>query len=143
MTRFGKFYRFPREIARDITYIPSILERVQRWRVSWILFIYLFIFFQSPNYLIYLNRFSLLAHLFFYITSVSNFQLQLVYTIWIVATFRFFIKSPEEGRLVRPKYRETLSRFSLCCFVIYVYIFVIVVYLIVERAGRSLCEAIF
>ena len=44
MTRFGKFYRFPREIARDITYIPSILERVQRWRVSWILFIYLFIF---------------------------------------------------------------------------------------------------
>ena len=109
-----------------------------------VIFIYLFIyFFQSPNYLICLNRFSLLAHLFFYITSVSNFQLQLVYTIWIVATFRFFIKSPEEGRLVRPKYRETLSRFSLCCFVIYVYIIVNVVYLIVGRAGRSLCEAIF
>ena len=38
-------------------------------------------------------------------------------------TFRFFIKSPEEGRLVRPKYRETSSRSSLCCFVIYVYLF--------------------
>ena len=35
-------------------------------------------------------------------------------------TFRFFIKSPEEGRLVRPKHRETSNRFSLCCFVIYV-----------------------
>ena len=40
-------------------------------------------------------------------------------------TFRFFIKSLEEGRLVRPKYRETSSRFCLCCFVIYVYIFVL------------------
>ena len=34
------------------------------------------------------------------------------------------IKSPKEGRLVRPKDRENSSRFSLCCFVIYVYIFV-------------------
>ena len=33
-------------------------------------------------------------------------------------TAGFFIKSPEEGRLVRLKYREILSRFSLCCFVI-------------------------
>ena len=33
---------------------------------------------------------------------------------------RFFIKSPEEGRLVRLNYRETSSRFSLCCFVIHV-----------------------
>ena len=33
------------------------------------------------------------------------------------------VKSPEEW-LVRPKYRETSSCFSLCCFVIYVYIFV-------------------
>ena len=33
------------------------------------------------------------------------------------------VKSPEEEWLVRPKYRETSSRFSLCCFVIYVYIF--------------------
>ena len=40
-------------------------------------------------------------------------------------TFRFFIKSPEEGRLVRPKYRETSCRFSLCCFVIHVYILVL------------------
>ena len=40
-------------------------------------------------------------------------------------TFRFFIKSLEEGRLVRPKHRETSSRFCLCCFVIYVYIFVL------------------
>ena len=29
---------------------------------------------------------------------------------------RFFIKYPEEGRLVRPKYREASSRFSLYCF---------------------------
>ena len=29
--------------------------------------------------------------------------------------FRLFIKSPEEGRLVRPKYPETSSQFSLCC----------------------------
>ena len=34
------------------------------------------------------------------------------------------MKSPKEGRVVRPKYRETSSRFSLCCFVIYAYIFV-------------------
>ena len=34
-------------------------------------------------------------------------------------------KSPEEGRLVRPKYRENSSRLSLCCFVIYVYIFIL------------------
>ena len=33
------------------------------------------------------------------------------------------IKSPEEGLLVRPKYRETSSRFSLCSSVINVYIF--------------------
>ena len=33
------------------------------------------------------------------------------------------IKSPEEGLLVRPKYRETSSRFSPCSFVINVYIF--------------------
>ena len=84
------------------------------------LVIFLFIFFQLPNSLICLNRFSLLAHLVFYITFVSNFQLLLVvYNIWIVTTYRFFIKSPEEGRLVRPKYRETSSRFSLCRFVIY------------------------
>jgi len=38
-------------------------------------------------------------------------------------TFRFFIKSPEEGRLVRPKYREISSRFSLCYFVIQMSIF--------------------
>ena len=84
------------------------------------LVIFLFIFFQLPNSLICLNRFSLLAHLVFYITFVSNFQLLLVvYNIWIVTTYRFFIKYPEEGRLVRPKYRETSSRFSLCRFVIY------------------------
>ena len=40
--------------------------------------IFLFIFFQLPNSLICLNRFSLLAHLVFYITFVSNFQLLLV-----------------------------------------------------------------
>ena len=34
------------------------------------------------------------------------------------------VKSPEEEWLVRPKYRETSSCFSLCCFVIYVYTFV-------------------
>ena len=33
------------------------------------------------------------------------------------------IKSPEEGRLVCPKYQETSSRSSLSCFVIYVYAF--------------------
>ena len=33
------------------------------------------------------------------------------------------IKSPEEGLLDRPKYRETSSRFSLCIFVINFYIF--------------------
>ena len=38
----------------------------------------------------------------------------------LVTTFLFFIKSPEEGRLVRPKYRETSHRFCLCSFVIYV-----------------------
>ena len=27
---------FPPEIPRDIAFIPSILKRVQRWRVSWI-----------------------------------------------------------------------------------------------------------
>ena len=43
----------------------------------------------------------------------------------IVTTFRFFIKSPEEGRLVRPKNLETLSRFCLCRFAINVYIFVL------------------
>ena len=37
----------------------------------------------------------------------------------------FFIKSPEEGRLVRQNYRETSSLFSLGYFVIYVYIFVL------------------
>ena len=89
------------------------------------LYIYIYIFFsfslQIPNSFICLNSFSLLAHLVFYITFVSNFQLLLVVcNIWIVPTFRFFIKSPEEGRLVRPKYWETSSRFSLCCFVIYV-----------------------
>ena len=42
------------------------------------LVIFLFIFFQLPNSLICLNRFSLLAHLVFYITFVSNFQLLLV-----------------------------------------------------------------
>ena len=36
------------------------------------------LFFQLPNYLICLNRFSLLAHLVFYVTFVSNFQLLLV-----------------------------------------------------------------
>ena len=42
----------------------------------------------------------------FYITFVSNFQLPpVIYNIWIVTTFRFFIKSPEEGRFDRPKYR--------------------------------------
>ena len=35
------------------------------------------------------------------------------------------LKPPEEGRLVRPKYQETSSRFSLCCFVMFVYIFVL------------------
>ena len=35
------------------------------------------------------------------------------------------IKSLKEGRLVRPKYPENSSPFSLCCFVIYVYIFVL------------------
>ena len=44
--------------------------------------------------------------------------------VCILRTFRFFIKSPEEGRLVRSKYREIWSRFSLCCFVVNVYIFV-------------------
>ena len=34
-------------------------------------------------------------------------------------TVRFFIKSLEEERLVRSKYRETSSRFSLCYFVIF------------------------
>ena len=29
---------------------------------------------------------------------------------------RFFIKYREEGRLVRPKYRQASSRFSLYCF---------------------------
>ena len=32
-----------------------------------------------------------------------------------------WLRIGEEGRLVCPKYRETPSRFSLCCFVIYVY----------------------
>ena len=84
---------------------------------------YIFLFFQLPNYVVCLNRFSSLAHLVLYITFVSNFQLLLVHTIWIVTTFRFFIKNLEEGRLVRLKCRETSSRFSLCCFVIYVYIY--------------------
>ena len=40
-------------------------------------------------------------------------------------SFEFFIKSREEGRLVCRKYRETSSRFSLWCFDINVYIFVL------------------
>ena len=52
--------------------------------------------------------------------------------------FPILHKSPDEGRLVSPKYRETSSRFSLCCFVIYVYIIVNEVYLIAGRAGRCL-----
>ena len=50
--------------------------------------------------------------------SFLTLLLYQISNIWIVMTFRFFIKSPEEGRLVHPKYRKTPSRFSLCCFVI-------------------------
>ena len=36
ITCIGKFiFCFPPEIPRDIAFIPSILKRVQRWRVSW------------------------------------------------------------------------------------------------------------
>ena len=49
-----------------------------------------------------------------------------------------FTKCPEEGRLVRPKYRENSSRFSLCYFVICVYLFVL------DKTagfgGRHLCK---
>ena len=45
--------------------------------IIFILFYYI-IFFQLPNYLICPNCFSLLAHLGFYITFVSNFHLLLV-----------------------------------------------------------------
>ena len=44
---------------------------------------------------------------FWIFTFVSNFQLQLDHTIWIVKTLRFFIRTSKEGRLVSPKYRET------------------------------------
>ena len=55
---------------------------------------------------------------FWIFTFVSNFQLQLDHTIWIVTTLRFFIRTSKEGRLVSPKYRETQGRFCLYIFVI-------------------------
>lgn len=45
-----------------------------------------------------------------------------LYILHIVTTFRVFIKSPEEGRLDCPKYREnklTSSFLFLCCFFCY------------------------
>ena len=30
------YIRLPPEIPRDIAFIPAILKRVQRWRISWI-----------------------------------------------------------------------------------------------------------
>ena len=78
----------------------------------------LLIFFQLPNYLICLNRFSLLAHLVFYITFVSNFQLLLVvYNIWIVTTFRFFIKPLKKQE--REVQRLPQSWFNTTCIVFY------------------------
>ena len=46
-----------------------------------VILLFIYFFFSLPNHLICLDRFSLLAHLVFYITCVSNFQLLLVYAI--------------------------------------------------------------
>ena len=109
------------------------------------------------------REFYLFIYLFFPVTKLSNLSesfliigpfifLHYLCIKFPTATRLYYLncnnfpilhKSPEEGRLVRPKYRETLSRFSLFCFVIYVYIIANVVYLIAVRAGCCLCEEIF
>ena len=50
-------------------------------------------------------------------TEKKNRQLRRLKPQW-----HHLATSPEEGRLVRPKYWENSSRFSLCSFVNYVYI---------------------
>ena len=84
------------------------------------------------------HRLSLLAYLVFlhYLCIKFPTATRHLY-IWIVTTFRFFIKSPEERRLVRAKYRETSSRFSLCCFVIYVYVSCTVDFVLVQIFSMS------
>ena len=69
-------------------------------------------------YFIYLSEsFLIIGPLVFYITFLSNFQQLLVCTIWIVTTYWFFIKSPEDwGRPVRPKYRKTQVAFLFTVF---------------------------
>ena len=44
ITCIGKFYHlFTPEIPRDIAFIPSVQKRVQRWRISWIKSIIIYI----------------------------------------------------------------------------------------------------
>ena len=103
--------------------MTSIINIIYEHNYFYLFTIIFIFFFQLPIYLICLNRFSLSAHLVFeHYLSIKFTTTRLYYlNCKIVTTFRFFIKSPEEGRLVRPKYRETSSRFSLCSFAINVY----------------------
>ena len=66
----------------------------------------------------------------YFFSSSSYFFFFLFFLFFLFFFFFFFFfrgltlywRYPEEGLLVRPKYRETTSRFSLCCFVINDYI---------------------
>ena len=63
------------------------------------LFLFIYLFFSSYRTISFV---WIVSHLVFYITFASHFQrLLVVYNIWIVTTFRFFIKSPDRRLSVR------------------------------------------
>ena len=52
-------------------------------------------------------------------------QIKVKHEIWQVQNTRHAVASAGQSHTRLPKYQETSSCFSLCCFVIYVYIFVL------------------